>query len=256
MNPSRPFILRPIATTLIMVALLLLGILAYRLLPVSSLPQVDYPTIRLMTFYPGASPEVMASLVTAPLEKQLGQMTGLSQMTSSSSNGSSIITVKFNLDLSLDVAEQEVQEAINAAGTYLPDDLPTPPIYNKVNPADTPIVTLALTSKTLPLTQVEDFADTRFSQKIAQLTGVGLVSMSGGQRPAVRIQCNPTALASYGLTLENIHTAIDAASLNRPKGNFDGAKSAYEQIKKDYPTSNEGAQADKYIARAEAMMAK
>ncbi len=227
MNPSHPFILRPIATTLIMVALLLLGILSYRLLPVSSLPQVDCPTIRLMTFYPGASPEVMASLVTAPLEKQLGQMTGLNQMTSSSSNGSSIITVKFNLDLSLDVAEQEVQEAINAAGTYLPDDLPTPPIYNKVNPADTPIVTLALTSKTLPLTQVEDFADTRFSQKIAQLTGVGLVSMSGGQRPAVRIQCNPTALASYGLTLENIHTAIDAASLNRPKGNLDGIAQSF-----------------------------
>ncbi|WP_032112297.1 multidrug efflux RND transporter permease subunit [Candidatus Paracaedibacter symbiosus] len=222
MSPSRPFILRPIATSLVMAALLLLGILAYRLLPASSLPEVDYPTIRISTFYPGASPDVMASLITAPLEKQLGQMTALSQMTSTSSNGSSIITVKFNLELSLDVAEQEVQEAINAATTYLPTDLPNPPIYNKVNPADTPIVTLALTTKTLPLTEVEDFADTRLSQKIAQLSGVGLVSISGGQRPAVRIQCNPNALSSYGLTLEDIHTAIDAASLNRPKGSFDG----------------------------------
>lgn len=227
MSPSRPFILRPIATSLVMLALLLLGILCYRLLPVSSLPEVDYPTIRLITFYPGASPDVMASLVTAPLEKQLGQMTGLNQMTSNSSNGSSIITVKFNLDLSLDIAEQEVQEAINAASTYLPTDLPNSPVYNKVNPADAPIVTLALTSQTLPLTQIEDFADTRFSQKIAQLTGVGLVSISGGQRPAIRIQCNPTALASYGLTLEDIHNAIDAASLNRPKGSFDGVAQSF-----------------------------
>lgn len=227
MSPSRPFILRPIATSLLMVALLLLGIMAYRLLPVSSLPEVDYPTIRLITFYPGASPDVMTSLVTAPLEKQLGQMTGLNQMTSNSSNGSSIITVKFNLDLSLDIAEQEVQEAINAATNYLPKDLPTPPIYNKVNPADAPIITLALTSETLPLTQIEDFADTRFSQKIAQLNGVGLVSISGGQRPAIRIQCNPTALASYGLTLEDIRTLINAMSLNRPKGNFDGIAQSF-----------------------------
>ena len=200
MNLSRPFILRPVATTLLMVALLLAGALAYRLLPVSALPQVDYPTIQVVTFYPGASPEVMASSVTAPLERQFGQMPGLNQMTSTSSGGSSVIILQFTLTLGLDVAEQEVQAAINAAFTFLPKDLPTPPVYSKVNPADAPILTLALTSKTLPLTQVEDLADTRLVQKISELAGVGLVSIGGGQRPAVRIRANPTALAAYGLT--------------------------------------------------------
>src|SRR5215510_11746582 len=192
MNPSRPFILRPVATTLLMVAILLAGALAYHLLPVSALPQVDYPIIEVLTFYPGASPVVMASSVTAPLERQFGQMPGLNQMTSTSSSGSSVITLQFTLNLGLDVAEQEVQAAINAAFTFLPSDLPTPPVYNKVNPADTPILTLGLTSTILPLPQVEDLADTRLAQKIAQLPGVGLVSISGGRRPAVRVQANPT----------------------------------------------------------------
>jgi multidrug efflux pump len=227
MSPSRTFILRPIATTLIMVAILLSGILAYQLLPISSLPEVDYPTIQVVTFYPGASPDVMASSVTAPLEKQFGQMPGLNQMTSASSDGASLITLQFNLALGLDVAEQEVQAAINAATTYLPTNLPNPPIYNKVNPADTPIMTLALTSKTLPLFQVEDFADTRLAQKIAQLPGIGLVSISGGQRPAVRVQANPTTLASYGLNLEDVRNAIATANVNAAKGNFDGPRLAY-----------------------------
>ena len=193
MNPSRLFILRPVATTLIMVAILLAGAVAYHQLPVSALPQVDYPTIQVLTFYPGASPDVMASSVTAPLERQFGQMPGLQQMTSNSSGGSSVIILQFNLNLSLDVAEQEVQASINAATTFLPQDLPNPPVYSKVNPADAPILTLALTSKTLPLTKVEDLADTRLAQKISQLPGVGYVSISGGQRPAVRVQANPTA---------------------------------------------------------------
>ena len=210
MNISRPFITRPVATTLLMVAILLAGAVAYRQLPVSALPQVDYPIIQVRTFYPGASPDVMASSVTAPLERQFGQMPGLTQMTSASSSGSSVITLQFSLDLSLDVAEQEVQAAINAATTLLPSDLPNPPVYSKVNPADAPIMTLALTSKTLPLPQVEDLADTRFAQKISQLPGVGLVSISGGQRPAVRVNANPTALASYGMTLEDLRTAISA----------------------------------------------
>jgi multidrug efflux pump len=227
MNISRPFILRPVATTLLMVAILLAGVVAYRLLPVAALPQVDYPIIQVRTFYPGASPDVMATAVTAPLERQFGQMPGLTQMTSSSSGGSSVITMQFSLDLSLDVAEQEVQAAINAGFTFLPKDLPNPPIYSKVNPADTPILTLALSSDTLPMPQVEDMADTRLAQKISQLPGVGLVSISGGQRPAVRIHANPTALASYGLTLEDLRTAVAAANVNQAKGGFDGPRQAY-----------------------------
>src|SRR6204780_4717628 len=196
MNPSRIFILRPVATALLMVAIMLVGWVAYRQLPVSALPEVDYPTIQVMTFYPGANPDVMASSVTAPLERQFGQVPGLSQMTSTSSFGSSVITLQFGLDQSIDVEEQQVQAAINAATTYLPTDLPNPPIYSKVNPADTPIITLALTSNTIALPQVEDFADTRLAQRIAQLSGVGLVSISGGQRPAVRVQVNTDALSS------------------------------------------------------------
>ncbi len=227
MNISRIFIMRPVATTLLMIAIILAGFVAYRQLPVSALPQVDYPTIQVRTFYPGASPDVMASSVTAPLERQFGQMPGLKQMTSASSGGSSIITLQFSLDLSLDVAEQEVQAAINAAFTFLPRDLPVPPVYSKVNPADTPILTLALTSDSLPLPRVEDLADTRFAQKISQLPGVGLVSISGGQRPAVRIQANPTALAAYGLTLEDLRTAIVTANVNQAKGGFDGPRQSF-----------------------------
>ncbi|HEY4745887.1 MAG TPA: efflux RND transporter permease subunit, partial [Desulfuromonadaceae bacterium] len=222
MNVSRIFILRPVATTLLMIAILLAGAVAYKQLPVAALPQVDYPTIQVRTFYPGASPDVMATSVTAPLERQFGQMPGLTQMTSTSSNGSSVITLQFSLELSLDVAEQEVQAAINAGSTYLPRDLPNPPVYSKVNPADTPILTLALTSDSLPLPKVEDLADTRLAQKISQLPGVGLVSISGGQRPAVRIHANPTALASYGLGLEDLRSAIAAANVNQAKGGFDG----------------------------------
>ncbi len=222
MNPSRLFILRPVATTLLMVAVLLAGIVAYRVLPLSALPEVDYPTIQVVTLYPGASPDVMASSVTAPLERQFGQMPGLNQMSSTSSGGASVITLQFTLELSLDVAEQEVQAAINASGNFLPTDLPNPPIYNKVNPADTPILTLALTSQTLPLPRLEDLADTRIAQKISQLPGVGLVSISGGQRPAVRIQVNPTALAAYGLSLDDVRVAIGNANTNQAKGSFDG----------------------------------
>ncbi|HTP66153.1 MAG TPA: MdtB/MuxB family multidrug efflux RND transporter permease subunit [Geobacteraceae bacterium] len=224
MNPSRTFILRPVATALLMVAILLAGAVAYRFLPVSALPQVDYPTIQVVTFYPGASPDVAASSITAPLERQFGQMPGLRQMTSTSSGGSSVITLQFSLDLSLDVAEQEVQAGINAATTFLPRDLPNPPVYSKVNPADAPVLTLALTSKTLSLPQVEDLADTRLAQKISQLSGVGLVSISGGQRPAVRVQANPTALAAYGLTLEDLRAVIQAANVNQAKGGFDGPR--------------------------------
>ena len=228
MSPSRPFILRPVATSLLMAAILLAGIVAYRQLPVSALPEVDYPTIQVITFYPGASPEVVASAVTAPLERQFGQVPGLNQMTSTSSGGSSIITLQFALDLNIDVAEQEVQAAINAASNFLPVDLPTPPIYSKSNPADTPVMTLALTSDTIPLTQVEDLADTRLAQKISQLPGVGLVSISGGQKPAVRIQANPTALSSYGISLEDVRTALQQTSVNQAKGNFDGPKQSYQ----------------------------
>ena len=226
MNPSRLFILRPVATVLTMVAILLAGAIAYRQLPVSALPQVDYPTIQVLTFYPGAGPDVMASSITAPLERQFGQMPGLNQMTSASSGGSSVITLQFSLEINLDVAEQEVQAAMNAAATFLPRDLPAPPVYSKVNPADAPILTLALTSATLPLPQVRDFAETRFAQKISQLSGVGLVSISGGQRPAVRIQANPRALASYGLTLEDLRSVVAAANVNQAKGGFDGPRRA------------------------------
>jgi len=228
MSPSRPFILRPVATSLLMAAILLAGIVAYRQLPVSALPEVDYPTIQVITFYPGASPEVVASAVTAPLERQFGQVPGLNQMTSTSSGGSSIIILQFALDLNIDVAEQEVQAAINAASNFLPADLPTPPIYSKSNPADAPVLTLALTSSSIPLTQVEDLADTRLAQKISQLPGVGLVSISGGQKPAVRIQANPTALSSYGISLEDVRTALQQTSVNQAKGNFDGPQQSYQ----------------------------
>ncbi len=227
MNPSRTFIIRPVATSLLMVGIMLVGGVAYKQLPVSALPEVDYPTIQVVTFYPGASPDVMASAVTAPLERQLGQVPGLQQMTSISSDGSSVITLEFNLALNIDVAEQEVQQSINASGTYLPADLPTPPIYSKTNPADTPILTLALTSDALALSKVEDLADTRLAPKISQLPGVGLVSISGGQKPAVRIRANPTALSSYGLNLEDLRSALVAANVNQAKGNFDGAHQAY-----------------------------
>lgn len=222
MNVSRLFILRPVATTLIMVAIFLSGIIAYRLLPVSALPEVDYPTIRVMTLYPGASPDVMTSAVTAPLERQFGQMAGLKQMSSTSSGGASVITLRFNLEIRLDVAEQEVQAAINGATNLLPNDLPAPPVYSKVNPADTPVMTLAISSKTLRLPEINDLVDTRLAQKLAQTSGVGLVSLAGGQRPAVRIRVNPDALASYGLNLADIRTLITASNVNQPKGNFDG----------------------------------
>ncbi len=227
MNISRIFIERPVATTLLMIAIILAGAVAYTQLAVSALPQVDYPTIQVRTFFPGASPEVMASSVTAPLERQFGQMPGLAQMTSTSSAGSSIITLQFSLDLSLDIAEQEVQAAINAAFTFLPRDLPNPPVYSKVNPADAPVLTLALTSDAMPLHQVEDLADTRFAQKISQLPGVGLVSIGGGQRPAIRVHANPTALSSYGLGLEDLRTAISAANVDLAKGGFDGPQQSY-----------------------------
>src|SRR3990172_8099595 len=222
MNPSRPFILRPVATSLFMLAILLVGVVAYRMLPLSALPEVDYPTIQVVTLYPGASPDVMTSSITAPLERQFGQMPGLNQMSSTSSGGASVITLQFSLELSLDVAEQEVQAAINASGNLLPADLPVPPIYNKVNPADTPILTLAVMSVTLPLPRVQNLVDTRIAQKISQLPGVGLVSLSGGQRPAVRIQANPKALTAYGLGLDDLRIAIANANVNQAKGSFDG----------------------------------
>jgi multidrug efflux pump len=227
MSISRPFILRPIATSLLMAGLLLVGIVAYRQLPISALPQVDYPTIQIVTFYPGASPDVTASSITAPLERQCGQLPGLSQMTSSSAFGASVITLQFNLDENIDVAEQEVQAAINAAQLFLPTDLPAPPIYSKVNPADAPILTLALTSDSMPLPKVEDLADTTFAQKISQLPGVGLVSISGGQKPAVRILANPTALASYGLSLEQLRTVIGQVNVNQAKGQLQNNRLAY-----------------------------
>ncbi len=227
MSPSRLFILRPVATSLMMCGVVLVGFVAFRQLPVSALPQVDYPTIQIQTFYPGAGPEVMTSAVTAPLEKQFGQVPGLTQMTSISSFGSSLITLQFSLDLSIDVAEQEVQAAINAAGTFLPTLLPTPPVYSKTNPADAPILTLAVTSKTIPLPKIEELAETRMAQRISQLKGVGLVSISGGQRPAVRVQANPVALASYGLSLDTLRTALGSANVNQAKGNFDGPSQAW-----------------------------
>jgi multidrug efflux pump len=227
MSPSRPFILRPVATSLLMVAILLAGWVAYLQLPVSALPQVDYPTIQVMTFYPGASPEVMASSVTAPLERQFGQIPGLTQMTSTSSGGGSVITLQFDLSESIDIAQQDVQAAINAAYSYLPKDLPNPPVYSKVNPADAPILTLALTSDSLPMSKVEDLADTVLAQKISQLSGVGLVSINGGQKPAVRIQANPTAMANYGLSLEDLRSALGTANVDQAKGNLNGTHQAY-----------------------------
>jgi multidrug efflux pump len=226
MNVSEPFIRRPVGTTLLMAAIMLSGMVAYTFLPLSTLPEVDYPTIQVQTLYPGASPEVMTSSVTAPLERQFGQMPGLNQMTSASSAGASVITLQFSLDLSLDIAEQEVQAAINAAGNLLPSDLPAPPIYSKVNPADAPILTLAVTSKTLALTDLENYSETRLAQKISQLTGVGLVSISGGQRPAVRIQLNPDSLAAYGLNVDDVRTTIGNLNVNTPKGDFDGPTQA------------------------------
>ena len=227
MSISRPFILRPVATSLLMAGVLLAGAVAYKQLPVSALPQVDYPTIQVVTFYPGASPDVMSSSVTAPLERQFGQVPGLKQMTSTSSFGCSVITLQFSLDLSIDIAEQEVQAAINAGGTFLPRDLPNPPIYSKVNPADTPILTLALTSKTLPLPKIEDLADTALVQKISQLPGVGLVRISGGQKPGVRIRVNPTVLAAYSLGLEDVRTALAAANVDQAKGNFESDRQIF-----------------------------
>src|ERR1700693_1463891 len=226
MNVSEPFILRPVGTSLLMVAIMLSGIVAYSFLPLSTLPQVDYPTIQVQTFYPGASPEVMTSSVTAPLERQLGQMPGLNQMTSASSGGAPITTLHFCLDLTPDVAEQKVQAAINAANNLLPSDLPVPPVYAKINPADAPILTLAVTSKNMSLIDLEDLSETRLAQKISQLSGVGLVSISGGHRPAVRIQFKPQALAAYGLNIDDVRTTIGNQNVNMPKGNFDGPAQA------------------------------
>jgi multidrug efflux pump len=228
LSPSRPFILRPVATSLLMAAILLVGIVAYFQLPVSALPQVDYPTIQVLTFYPGASPDVVATTVTAPLERQLGELQGLSQMTSTSSGGTSVVVLQFNLSLDIDIAEEEVQSAINAAQSYLPANLPAPPTYSKTNPADAPVLTLAVTSKTIPLSTVEDLVDTRLAPKISQVKDVGLVSISGGQKPAVRIQANPTALSSYGIDLESLRTALTQNSVNAAKGNFDGPRQDYQ----------------------------
>jgi multidrug efflux pump len=228
MNPSQPFILRPVATSLLMAAIFLVGIVGYTQLPVSALPEVDYPTIQVLTFYPGASPDVMATTVTAPLERQFGEMQGLSQMTSTSSGGTSVVVLQFNLTLNIDVAEEEVQSAINASQSLLPSNLPSPPIYSKTNPADAPVITLAITSTSMPLSQVEDLVDTRLAPKISQLNGVGLVTISGGQKPAVRIQANPSALSSYGINLEDLRTALTQASVNAAKGNFDGPRQDYQ----------------------------
>ena len=228
MSPSRPFILRPVATSLLMAAILLVGIVGYFQLPVSALPEVDYPTIQVLTFYPGASPTVMATTVTAPLERQFGELQGLSQMTSTSSGGCSVIVLQFALSLNIDVAEEEVQSAINASQSLLPSILPAPPVYSKTNPADAPVLTLAITSNSMPLSQVEDLVDTRLAPKISQLSGVGLVSISGGQKPAVRIQANPTALSSYGINMEDLRTALTSASVNAAKGNFDGPRQDYQ----------------------------
>ncbi|MGA3069941.1 MAG: efflux RND transporter permease subunit [Terracidiphilus sp.] len=228
MNPSRPFIQRPVATSLLMAAILLVGIVAYTQLPVSALPEVDYPTIQVLTFYPGASPDVMATTVTAPLERQFGQLQGLSQMTSTSSGGSSVIVLQFALSLNIDIAEEEVQSSINAAQSFLPSSLPSPPVYSKTNPADAPVLTLAIASDSIPLSQVEDMVDTRLAPKLSQLSGVGLVSISGGQKPAVRIQANPTALSSYGLNLEDLRTALVQNSVNAAKGSFDGPHQDYQ----------------------------
>src|SRR5437016_3694361 len=239
-GPSKLFILRPVATSLLMIGLLLVGVVAYLQLPVSALPQVDYPTIQVITFYPGAGPEVMASSVTAPMERQFGQVPGLTQMTSTSSFGSSVITLQFNLELNIDIAEQEVQASINAATTFLPRDLPNPPIYSKVNPADAPILTLALTSDSLPLSKVEGLADTTLALQVLQLSGVGLVSISGGQKPAVRIQANRTALASYGLSLEDVRTALGQANVDQAKGILEGPRQSFTIASNDQLLSSAG----------------
>ena len=227
MSPSRPFILRPVATSLLMVAIVLAGLVGFKFLPLAALPQVDYPTIQVQTLYPGASPEVMSNTVTAPLERQFGQMAGLERMSSTSAAGASIITLQFTLGLTLDVAEQEVQAAINAGSSLLPADLPAPPVYAKVNPADAPVLTLAVSSDTVPLTEVQNLVNTRLAQKISQVSGVGLVSLAGGQRPAVRIQANTQALASYGIGIDTLRTAISSANTNSAKGSFDGARRSY-----------------------------
>ena len=240
MSPSRPFILRPVATILLMTAILLVGVVSYTQLPISALPQVDYPTIQVLTFYPGASPDVMATTVTAPLERQFGEMQGLSQMTSTSAGTVSVIVLQFNLSLEIDVAEEEVQSAINAAQSYLPANLPTPPVYNKTNPADAPILTLGITSDSMPLSQVEDLIDTRLAPKLSQLNGVGQVSISGGQKPAVRIQVNPTKLSSYGINLEDVRTALTQTSVNSAKGNFDGPRQDYQIDANDQITDAAG----------------
>ena len=237
MNPSRPFILRPIATSLLMAAILLVGIIGFRQLPIAALPEVDYPTMQVMTFYPGASADVVATAITAPLERQLGEVPGLNQMLSTSADGASVITLQFNLSLNIDVAEQDVQAAINAAQNYLPSQLPMPPVYNKVNPADAPILTLALTSDSMPLAQVEDYTDTRLAAKISQLPGVGAVTISGGQKPAVRVQVNPTQLASYGLSLEDVRNALTATSLDTAKGSFDGPAQSFQISANDQITT-------------------
>ncbi|MFZ0336025.1 MAG: efflux RND transporter permease subunit [Candidatus Acidiferrales bacterium] len=228
MSPSRPFILRPVATSLLMAAILLAGIVAFTQLPISALPEVDYPTIQVLTQYPGASPDVMASTVTAPLERQFGEMQGLSQMTSTSAGGISVLVLQFSLALNIDVAEEEVQSAINASQSYLPADLPVPPVYSKTNPADAPILTMAVTSDSMPLSQVEDLIDTRLAPKLSQMTGVGLVSISGGQKPAIRIQVNPVALSAYGINMEDVRTALTESSVNAAKGNFDGPRQDYQ----------------------------
>jgi multidrug efflux pump len=238
-NPSGPFIQRPVATSLLMAAILLVGIVAYFQLPISALPEVDYPTIQVLTFYPGANPDVMATTVTAPLERQFGQLQGLSQMTSTSSGGSSVIVLQFALTLNIDIAEEEVQSAINAAQSFLPSNLPSPPVYSKTNPADAPVLTLAITSNTIPLSQVEDLVDTRLAPKLSQLAGVGLVSISGGQKPAVRIQANPTQLSSYGLNLEDLRTALTSASVNQALGNFDGPHQDYQINSNDQLVTSE-----------------
>ena len=240
MSPSRPFILRPVATILLMTAILLAGIVAYTQLPISALPEVDYPTIQVLTFYPGASPDVVATTVTAPLERQFGEMQGLSQMTSTSAGNVSVIVLQFNLALNIDVAEEEVQSAINASQSYLPANLPSPPVYNKTNPADAPILTLGITSDSMPLSQVEDLIDTRLAPKLSQLNGVGLVTISGGQKPAVRIQVNPTKLSSYGINLEDVRTALTQTSVNQAKGNFDGPRQDYQIDANDQLTDASG----------------
>jgi multidrug efflux pump len=242
MNPSRPFILRPVATILLMTAILLVGIVAFTQLPISALPEVEYPTIQVLTFYPGASPDVVATTITAPLERQFGEMQGLSQMTSTSAPTVSVIVLQFNLSLNIDIGEEEVQAAINASQSYLPSNLPTPPVYNKINPADMPILTLGITSDIMPLSQVEDLVDTRLAPKISQLNGVGLVSISGGQKPAVRIQVNPAKLSSYGVNLEDVRTALTETSVNAAKGNFDGPRQDYQIDANDQITQADGYQ--------------